>query len=501
MSDSKIQHAFAEDILADHDAVALARLLERKELKAAEVVAAAIARVELVTPALNPIAAQRFDEAMREAGEKSSGFFAGVPTFIKDNTAFAGMTTNHGSAAVRSSPADHSGVYAKQYMAQGFVCLGKSALPEFGLNATTEHADAEPTRNPWHTDYSCGASSGGSAALVAAGAVPIAHANDGGGSIRIPAACCGLIGLKPSRGRHVVPESAQLMPIDIISEGVVTRSVRDTATFHAEAERYYRNPKLPPLGLVEGPGERRLRVGVVIDSITGAATDAETRAAVEQTAEMLSRMGHHVETAPVPATARLSDDFLLYWSSLAFAISAAGKRVIDPSFDASRLDGLTNGLSRHFKRAFYRLPAALYRLRRASRDSARFFADRDVFLSPVLAHTTPLLGHLSPNLEYDELMARLTRYAAFTPLANITGDPAISLPVACTENGLPVAVQLTAAHGAERTLLELAYEIEGERPWRRIQDVAVCDSDANAESPRGEGRGLSDESQQPKAEG
>jgi len=491
MSDSKIQHAFCDDILADHDAVALARLLERKELKAAEVVAAAVARVERVVPVLNPIAAERFEQAMGEAEGVSSGFFAGVPTFIKDNTPLTGMTTDHGSAAVRSAPADHSGVYAKQYMAQGFVCLGKSSLPEFGLNATTEHADAEPTRNPWHTDYSCGASSGGSAAMVAAGAVPIAHANDGGGSIRIPAACCGLIGLKPSRGRHVVPESAQMMPIDIISEGVVTRSVRDTATFHAEAEKYYRNPALPPLGLVEGPGERRMRVGVVIDSITGAATDAETRAAVEQTAEMLSRLGHHVETVPIPASDRFSDDFLLYWSALAFAISAGGKRIIDPSFDASRLDGLTKGLSRHFKRTFYRLPAALYRLRRARHESARFFAERDVILSPVLGHTTPLLGYLSPNVEYDELMARLTHYAAFTPLANITGDPSISLPVTHTEQGLPLAVLLSAVHGAERTLLELAYEIEGERPWRRIQDVADgdVDGDGGAESPRGEGGG------------
>jgi amidase len=262
----KIVHAFRDDVLADHDGVALAELIARGEISAAEVVEAAIARAERVAPPLNAIAAERFAQARSEAERLPGGRFAGVPTFIKDNTNFTGLTTNHGSAAVRSQPAAKMGVYAEQYMAQGFICLGKSSLPEFGLSATTEFADGGATHNPWHTDYSCGASSGGSAAMVAAGVVPIAHANDGGGSIRIPAACCGLIGLKPSRGRHVTPEAAQSLPINIISEGVVTRSVRDTATFHAEAEKYYRNPKLPPLGLVEGPGARRLRIGVVVDS-------------------------------------------------------------------------------------------------------------------------------------------------------------------------------------------------------------------------------------------
>ncbi len=472
MSEAKRQHAFCDDILADHDGVALADLLRRKEISPTEVVEAAVARAERVAPGLNAIAAERFEQAKRESPAAPDACFAGVPTFIKDNTAFEGLPTDHGSAAVRSRPATHSGVYTKQYMSLGFVCLGKSAMPEFGLNATTEPAHTEPTRNPWHTDYSTGASSGGSAALVAAGVVPIAHANDGGGSIRIPAACCGLVGLKPSRGRHVVPEAAQAMPIDLISEGVVSRSVRDTATFHASAEEYYRNPRLPPVGLVEGPAEGRLRIGFVIDSVTGSATDAATRAAVEDTADLLSKAGHHVEPVPIPVSPRFSDDFLVYWALLAFSLRAGGKRVIDPSFDASRLDGLTVGLSQHFKRRFYRLPTALYRLRKSYDEYTKTFESLDALLTPVLAHTTPKLGHLSPTVDFDELMDRLTRYASFTPLANATGGPAISLPVARTAEGLPIGVQLSANHGAERTLLELAYEIERERPWRRIHDPA-----------------------------
>ncbi len=469
MSDKRI-HAFCDDLLGDYDAVDLARLIASKKVSAPEVADAAIARAERLDPALNAIASERFVQARLDAANLAGGVFAGVPTFVKDNTPLAGTTTNHGSAAVHSKPAQKSGVYTKQYMAQGFVCLGKSSLPEFGLNASTEFADDEPTHNPWHTEYSCGASSGGSAALVAAGVVPIAHANDGGGSIRIPAACCGLVGLKPSRGRHIVPESAQAMPIDIISEGVVTRSVRDTATFHAEAEKYYQNPKLPPLGLVEGPNEKRLRIGVVIDSITGSATDADTRAAVEKTAEMLSKSGHAVEAIPIPASSRFETDFLLYWGLLAFALRSGGKRIIDPSFDASRLDGLTNGLGTSFKRNFFRLPTALYRLNKSRRETADLFKTYDALLTPVLAHTTPKLGYLSPAIPFEELIVRLTRYASFTPLANITGDPAISLPVSQSEEGLPVAVQFSAGRGGERTLLELAYEIESEQPWLRIQD-------------------------------
>ena len=470
MGDTNACHTFCDDSLGDRDAVELADLIARKELSAKEVVEAAIARAERVSSHLNPIAAEAFEDARREAINLGTGRFAGVPTFVKDNTPLAGMTTNHGSAAVRSQPARKSGVYTKQYMAQGFVSLGKSSLPEFGLNASTEFADAEPTRNPWHTDYSCGASSGGSAALVASGAVPIAHANDGGGSIRIPAACCGLIGLKPSRGRHIVPESAQALPIDIISEGVVSRTVRDTAAFHAASEKYYRNPKLPELGLVEGPAKKRLRIGVVIDSITGSPSDGPTRAAVEGTAKLLSQLGHEVSSAEIPTTREFIDDFLLYWGFLAFALRNGGRLIIDRSFDKKRLDGLTNGLSESFRRRFHRLPGAIRRLRKIRHQSEEFYQSYDAVLTPVLAHTTPRIGHLSPTVDYEELMNRLTRYASFTPFANITGDPAISLPMSKTDEGLPIAVQIAANLGHERTLLELAYEIEGERPWRKIHD-------------------------------
>jgi amidase len=468
MNDRRTQHAFCDDALRDYDAVGLAELIARGEVSSRELVAAAIARAQKVEPVLHAIAAEYFERSLHAAERPAQGFFSGVPTFIKDNTPVAGMTTNHGSAAVRSQPAREHGPYAKQYLAQGFVCLGKSALPEFGLNATTEPAHAPPTRNPWHIEHSCGASSGGAAALVASGVVPIAHANDGGGSIRIPAAACGLVGLKPTRGRHVLSEAARSLPVNLSGEGVVTRSVRDTARFHLEAEKYHRDTRLRPLGLVEGPGQRRLRIGVMIDSVTGTATDAATRATVEQAAALLTDQGHYIEPISVPFTSQFTEDFLVYWGFLAFALRWAGRQVIDRSFDRSNLDGLTIGLSRHFQKTFYRLPGALRRLHQSRDQYAAVFEGCDAMLTPVVSHTTPKLGYLSPEVAIEELIERLVQYAAFTPLANATGAPAISLPFGNSDEGLPMAVQLWAAHGDERTLLELAFEIEQAKPWRKI---------------------------------
>ncbi len=468
--DSQI-HAFGDDVLGNRDGVELARLMARKELTAREVVEAAIARAKLVEPRLNAIEAERFDGGLSEAQSPGEGFFSGIPTFIKDNAAVAGLPTNHGSSALRTGPSRATDPYVEQYLGQGFVCLGKTVLSEFGLNASNEPIDGEPTRNPWNLGFTTGASSSGSAALVAAGVVPMAHANDGGGSIRIPAACCGLVGLKPTRGRHVVSDMARGLPLNLISQGVVSRTVRDTAHFHAEAESYYRNRKLPAIGLVERPGRRRLRIGYAVDSITGKSTDAPTRAAVEDAAALLQELGHEVVRAPLPVTQQFADDFLLYWQALAFAIAAGGKRMFDMSFDHSKLDDFTRGLGKQFKRRFYRLPFALRRLKKSARDYARVFESYDALLSPVLATAPPKIGHLSPAVRYDELLDRLVGFASFTPLANATGGPAIALPWSRTDDGVPIGIHLFATHGDERTLLELAYEIEEAHPWPTIASL------------------------------
>ena len=475
MTEAKTVHAFCDDALGSLDATAIATLIACGELSQREVAAAAIARAKRLEPHINAIELPLFDAALDAATAAASGAFAGVPTFIKDNTDLKGLPTNQGSAAVNARPAKDDGAFAKQLLAQGFVTLGKSRMPEFGFNASTEYMGLNPVRNPWHLDYSSGASSGGSAALVAAGVVPIAHANDGGGSIRIPAAACGLVGLKPTRGRFIDAESVSSLPVNIVGEGVVTRTVRDTARFYAGMEQVYRNRRLPAVGAVEGPGKRRLRVGLVLDSINGAPTDAATRDTVLQTAKLLESLGHRVSEMPLSIKPGFADDFGIYWGMLSFLVSTFGKQLMSPDFDKRMLDNLSVGLARHYRKNALKTPAVLYRLKKSQDDYARMFRDYDVVLSPVLSHTTPKLGWLSPEQDFESLFARLLQYVSFTPLNNATGSPAISLPLGATAEGLPIAVHFSGAHGDEKTLLELAFELEQAKGgFRRIEDFALA---------------------------
>jgi amidase len=458
-------HAYGDDVLADHDGIALAALIRSREVSRREVVEAALQRARKVDGVLHAV--QVLDEVRAIGAVVRPGPFSGVPTFVKDNTDLAGYPTNHGSEAFSAEPATRDGAFAKVLLHEGLVPLGKSRLPEFGFNATTEFMTEDPVRNPWDTDYSAGASSGGSAALVAAGVVPLAHANDGGGSIRIPAAACGLVGLKPTRGRFVTEVLAHALPVNIVGEGVVTRTVRDTAHFFAHAERVRRQRPLTPVGLVEGPGRARLRIGLVLDSVTGVPTDDETRAAVTATAALLDGLGHHVVEMTPPMDQQFADDFVLYWGLLGFLTARIPERVL-PELDRSRFDALTLGLADYYRAHRRETVGALRRLRASRHVYAAALRGYDAVLTPVLGHTTPPIGHLSPTVPFEQLLQRLVEYAAFTPLNNATGSPAISLPLGATSSGLPIGVHLMGPHGGERTLLELAYELEAAQPFRRL---------------------------------
>ncbi|MFE4257970.1 amidase [Streptomyces sp. NPDC056883] len=462
-----IVHAFRDDALGEHDAVGLAAAIRRGEVSPAEAARDARARVRAVDARLGAVQVHAEGPA-HTAG--TGGAFAGVPTFVKDNTDYQGLPTGHGSASFRPRAAKQHAPFTRQLLSSGVTVLGKTRLPEFGFSPTTEYDGAEPVRNPWHTDYSAGGSSGGSAALVAAGAVPIAHANDGGGSIRIPAACCGLVGLKPSRGRVVASALGRQLPLDIISDGVVSRSVRDAAAFLAAAETYLRSPGLPPVGLVEGPSARRLRIGFVLDSPNGVHSDASTRAAVTETVATLERLGHTVEPVELGMDPSFTDDFLTYWGMLSFLLGVTG-RTLGADFDRRRMDGLSRGLREEYLRNWRRTPGVLRRLKRTKEAYAASFRGLDLVMSPVLAHTTPPIGHLSPTVPYAKLIQRILAYVAFTPVDNVVGTPSISLPSAgATPDGLPVGVMFAARPGGERKLLEIAFELEADRPFRRIQD-------------------------------
>ncbi|QZY29519.1 amidase [Nocardioides coralli] len=462
-------HAFTDDALGEHDAVGLTHELRRGRVGIPEVVEAAIARVEAVNDQLNAVAYADFDGARRRAADPHGGFFAGVPTFVKDNVDVAGMPSQHGTDAWQPRPRPRDGDFARMYLATGLLPLGKTQLSEFGFSASAEHARLGPVRCPWDLEHTAGASSSGSAALVAAGAVPIAHANDGGGSIRIPASVNGLVGLKPTRGRLPQDRIMREMPVRIISDGVLTRSVRDTAAFLREAERIWHNLRLPPVGDVRRPSSARLRIAVVTEGI-GKAASSEVTDLTWQTAKLLEQLGHDVRGIETPVPSTLRDDFLLYWSMLAWAMVRSGRRTFGRTWDPGQLDNLTQGLAEHTARNLHRLPIAIARLKRAPHWSRRFYRDHDVVLTPTLATQTPEIGHLSPTRDYDTILDRLLDWVAFTPLQNVTGDPAISLPLATTSAGLPQGMMLSAGAGREATLLELAYQLEQAAPWARITD-------------------------------
>jgi amidase len=459
-------HAFTDDVLGDHDGVALAAMVKNGDVSPEELAAAAITRAQAVDPQLNAIQVDCFANPRHSVDRES--LLYGVPTFIKDNTDVIGLPTNNGSEAYRAKPAEKDDAYTSQYLSTGMTLLGKTRLPEFGFNATTEFMTEDPVRNPWNIDHSIGASSGGSAAMVAAGVVPISHANDGGGSIRIPAACGGLVGLKPSRDQHLNGAQASHLPINMISEGVVTRSVRDSAAFLAAAEEYWRNPAIPPVGMVHGPANRQLRIGLVLETVNGAPIDPETKAAVEQTAVLLEKAGHIIEPVALPVGEQFAADFLQYWALLADLAGATGKLMLDKSFDITKTDGLTKGLKAHHRANLRKTPGALRRLRKVAGTVGEMFSHQQLVLSPVLAHPAPPIGHISPRLPYDTLIERLLSYVVFTPLNNIAGTPAISLPMAVSSDGVPIGVELSAGYGDERTLLEVAYGLEAEQPFPRI---------------------------------
>ncbi|OBF36820.1 amidase [Mycobacterium sp. ACS1612] len=463
-------HAFGDDALGDHDAVGLVEKLRAGEVSRRELVEAAIARTEAVNPTLNGLAFEAYDRARARADARRphGGYFDGVPSFIKDNVAVEGMPTMQGSDAWEPRPLPANGAWAKLFLGTGLVPLGKTQMSEFGFSGAAEHPRIGPVRNPWNPERTAGASSSGSAAFVAAGVVPMAHANDGGGSIRIPASCNGLVGLKPTRGRLPLDKETAKMPLHLVANGVVTRSVRDTAAFLREAERIYRNPKLPAIGDITGPGTQRLRIAFCTKSIVRDASP-EIRELTLKTASLLEELGHTLTEIDNPVPDRFKDEFLTYWAFLAFSIVRGGRRMFGPSFDRSKLDNLTLGLDRLAARNLHKVPLAIARLARSRRLTQRLSGEFDVVLMPTLAEDTPPVGYLDPTADYDQIMDRLLEWVAFTPLQNATGDPAISLPLGESASGMPVGMMLSTVWGGESRLLELAYELEEARPWARIQ--------------------------------
>lgn len=453
------------DALGDLDATGVAARVRSGEITASEALEAAIARANRVQPQLNFMAAEAYEYGRALAATPRTGPFAGVPTLIKDLMALRGVPLRYGSRAFANNVAAENPPYVEALQAAGLVPFGKSTTPEFGFTATTEPIQGGITRNPWDTNRSSGGSSGGAGVAVAARVVPIAHASDGGGSIRIPASCNGLVGLKNSRNRDIVvsrPEDTVSLSVN----GCVSHSVRDTAAWLAVTERQGENRAYPPVGMVTGPNTRRLRIALQVADARGRDPSGEVRTATESVAELCRSLGHEVrEGHPNINGADFADAFTLLWAAGAAEVVQEVRQAAPDAPLDQLLEPLTLELAQHFAtQPEGALRGALEKLRAAAAAYAAFFADTDVLLTPVLGSVPPVIGEISPTLGMAGF-ARVEAYVGYTPLQNVAGAPALSLPLSWSPGGLPIGAHFSAAPGAERTLLELAYELEQARPW------------------------------------
>jgi amidase len=465
------------------DATALAALVASGDASPLELVDAAITRIEKLNPELNAVIHPRFEKARAEAsGELPDGPFRGVPFLLKDlYVPSAGDPRHDGMRALRDAEgtAEEDSFLVARLRAAGVVFLGRTNTPELGLLPTTEPDAHGPTRNPWDPGRTPGGSSGGSAAAVAAGMVPAAQGSDGGGSIRIPASCCGLVGLKPARGRATLAPLRNQFTTPFSVEGFLTHTVRDTAALldvvegPAPGDAVVAPAPARPYAAEVGADPGRLRVGVLARRPGGEPVEPEVEAAVRDTAALLASLGHDVDEQH-PAV--LDEDgpaqhFFVLWTagaarSLAKVGAAVGRELT--ADDVEILTWAQAELGRSFSAAD--LLDAYAGIERFSRLTGEWFTagggEHDLLLTPTLAEPPPLLGEFVSTAD-NPLGASLRagRFCPFTPAWNVAGNPAVSLPLHETAGGLPVGSQLVAAYPREDLLIRVAAQLEAARPW------------------------------------
>lgn len=468
---SKIISAFSNDALGTLDAVGIAKAIKTKKVSAAEATEAAIQRAEKVNGELNAIVFKTYDSAREKAKTPKDSLLFGVPTFIKDNEKVKDVPTQMGTGAFKAKPAKRNSHFVDQFLSTGVISLGKSSLPELGLICSTENPKWGITRNPWNSDHTTGGSSSGSAAMVASGVVPIAVANDGAGSTRIPASCCGLVGLKPTRDRLIGFDGSGILPVNIGYEGVLTRSVRDTAIFYAAAEKHYCNSKLPELGYVQNPNKKKLKILTFENIAAGKIghADADTYNAIEKTATLLQSLGHEVErTALSIDIDAISPHFLNYYGLFAFLYSRLSRVLFEAKMDISQLEPFSTGLAQQFRKNIFSIPKSLKLLKQAAATIESNFEKYDLIMTPVVSQEVTKIGYFDVTLPYEEISRRAVSFAPYTGLQNISGAPAISLPLGTSSNGLPIGIHFSAQTGQDKLLLEFAYEMEQAQPWKFV---------------------------------
>ena len=463
------------------DATAQAELVRSGAASAAELIEAAIERIERVNPSINAVIGERYERARAEAGRaQPPGPFAGVPFLVKDlGLTMRGEPYHAGTRFLKELGyvATEDSYLAEKFRAAGFITLGRTNTPEWGSTITTEPLSYGPTRNPWNTAHSCGGSSGGSAAAVAAGLVPIAHGGDGGGSIRVPASECGLVGLKPSRGRVSHGPAVGETWMGATIDGVITRSVRDTAAAldaidgPMPGDPYIAPPPARPYSSELDVDPGRLRIGLLDHPPTaGVHGHPDCAAAVHDVAALLESLGHDVE--PDHPAALLDEGFSQAFTEVVAAWTAADvafwERTIGRSLgdDDLERDNLALGAwGRSITATDY--IAGVELLHGWSRRVVSWWdpldgaQPNDLLLTPTIASPPPVIGHLAGP----EAGTHLREVLQYTAQFNITGQPAISLPLVWNDAGLPIGVQLVAAPWREDLLIRIAAQLEAARPW------------------------------------
>jgi len=484
--------------LYEYDALGSAELVRKGEVSATELVEAAIARIEAKNGALNAVIFDRFAKAREEAARAGDGPFAGVPFLVKDlgAGAMAGEPLCSGSAGYRGHRATNNSAWLDRILAAGFVVLGRTNTPELGILPTTEPDAFGPSRNPWDPSRTTGGSSGGSAAAVASGMVPAAGAGDGGGSIRIPAACCGLFGFKPTRGRTPVgPDQAEGWSGCVVDH-VLTRTVRDSAAIldvtagHYLGDLHVPLPPERPFAQEVGVSPGTLEVVCSTEPLLpSTGVDPECVRAVEETAKVLEDLGHHVhwETPKIDGHRFASSFLRLVAANTAATIRyARGEQGIE--LGAHNLEPTTAILAKLGEAlSAGEYLDALASLRRISREMLRFTASYDVIVQPTIASPAPPLGFLdAPRIQaigesilarlpsgpllrqpklLDLLSAEVYSFIPWTPIYNVTGQPSMSVPMSSTDSGLPLGVMITAGLYREDLLFRLASQLETACSW------------------------------------
>jgi amidase/6-aminohexanoate-cyclic-dimer hydrolase len=462
--------------LDQYDGLGLAELVRGKDVTAAELLEAVIARAEARNPALNAIVGRLHDQARAAvAAGLPAGPFTGVPYLLKDLGAlYTGAETSFGSSFFAGVVADHDSELTARLKRAGLVIFGKTNTPELGLAPSTEPRRFGPTRNPWNPAYSAGGSSGGAAAAVAAGILPMAHATDGGGSIRIPASCCGLFGMKPTRARNPMgPDAGEGWGGASVAHAV-TRTVRDSAALldvtsgPDVGDPYWAPPPAGPFLAEVGRDPGRLRIALTTTSFNGQAVDATCVEAARAAAKLCESLGHAVEEArpEIDGSALGVATRIVIGANVRAQLEARAAALGRPlaATDVERMTWARAADGAAFRAWEYARSIAV--IHRTGRAVARFFTRHDVLLSPTMCRPPYPLGvmEMSGDDEAAYVDAVLSSIG-FTSLFNSSGNPAASVPLAWSQDGLPIGVQLAGRFGDEATLFRLAGQLESARPW------------------------------------